>query len=287
MVRSRGRQAGLLLSGLAALAALPLVATAPLAAQDGEIDIVGSAAVITVISGSPDQDAGEPGNGGGGTGWRYSCLWLDTWAGADVGLGPAERLIEGTRYHVTCTSMDAPPATHPNLDGVIIVYNPADPIADAVDSVELANAARNQAQAQPPALPVGLSPTDRQITGVTTWLWPDGPTEFVEAEASAGGLTVTVRGIYQQTAFDVGEAGVDLIVCEDAVAWSLGASEPTCSHTYLTESPARIVTAESEWLYVWRDNQARPQWAAWESVRLVEEQVVEVIDLEAVISGNG
>ena len=131
-----------------------------------------------------------------------------------------------------------------------------------------------------------MSPADLQITGVETFLWPDGATESVQQTASANGLAVTVEARWSHTIFDMDEPDREPIVCDAKVEWTPGVAESPCSHTYLSEGEARTITATSHWDFVWWDNAAQPVPVFVETVELVEELVIDVVDLEAVITAR-
>ncbi|MGI9606089.1 MAG: hypothetical protein ACR2P0_08125 [Acidimicrobiales bacterium] len=261
-----------------------LLVASPVAAQDdpaSELVIDGSQATVTVIAG----DSIVPGpSGGSGSGGRFVCTWASVFANTDVVLGRTVVLVEGSRYYLSCDPLDG--TDEPDWDDQIIVYDPADPVPGHVTSLEVRDFVRDQGLVRPDPLLVGVSPSAVQITGVETWLWPDGSLDRVRASASAGGLTVTVEARFEQTVFDMAEDGVAPIVCSRQVEWQRGRDEPACAHTYLTEAAQRTITASSEWDFVWWDNAAQPGPVFWETVTLDEQLDVEVIDLEAVISSG-
>lgn len=254
---------------------------AALAQDDGtEIEISGAQATVTVVvAGDISLGSAAP---GAVPDWPYTCHWDEVFQETDVILGAAGTPIPGFRYWLRCVP------TRAGIDpiGEFVVYNPLDPIPgiDAVTSIELAGFAR--AQLEPAPLLVGVSPADLQITGVETWLWPEGSTATIAQTASTNGLAVTVQARWSHTVFDVDEDGIDPIVCEAQVSWTPASDDPACSHTYLSEDADRTITATSHWDFVWWDNAAQPLPVLLETVELVEALPVAVVDLEAVISAN-
>lgn len=254
----------------------------PLGAQDDETGVVvdGSQAQVTVVA-RGEITLGPPAPGSVPD-WPYVCVWAEAFADTEVILGRTIRPTPGHRYWLGCTpTRDGVPAI-----GQFVVYDPLDPVpgVDAITSIELAEVARGVLDPTP--LPVGVSPADLQITGVETFLWPDGATESVQQTASANGLAVTVEARWSHTVFDMDEPDREPIVCEAKVEWSPGVDESPCSHTYLSEGDGRTITATSHWDFVWWDNAGQPVPVFVETVELVEELVIDVVDLEAVITAR-
>ncbi len=269
------------------VAVLASVIAAPAAvAQDApetEFVIDGSQAVVTVVA--SDEVRPGPSPAGSPSNWPYICHWDEVFNNTDVVLGPTTNLERGHRYWLRC---DPQPDSGRDPIGQFVVYDPADPVPGeaAITSLVIRDFVRDQGLVQPLPLAVGISPGGIQITGVETWLWPDGSIERIQASAHAGGLTVTVQARFDHTAFDVDEPGVQPIVCTEQQPWQPGSDEATCSHTYLTEALGRTITGSSEWDFVWWDDAAQPTPVYWETVVLDEQYDVDVIDLEAVITAR-
>jgi len=211
--------------------------------------------------------------------WPYTCEWNE-WH-IYLSFVPTPSPTRGEWYELTCTH-----ATDPAQDIYEFTYQ-YDPVAGTptlglVNSGDLAAAA--QANLLPPPLPVGLSPdplqTD-QITGVETWLWPDGPLVAGTQSATATNLSAWVTAYYRGTVFDMGNG--DTVTCDVRVEWVPGATSSPCVYTYWEEGTYEI-TATSDWQYVWWDNALQPGEADLGTVPFVETLTIEVVDLEAVIS---
>jgi hypothetical protein len=261
------------------LVALIAATTSSASAQDGDIVVGDGEANVTVIyeanivANSPGDGSREP--------WPYTCRWFALIGGSEIEAFRTANPTAGTRYRLVCTprdGFDVPPISE------IVIYNPVEPIPGGpfISSLQVRDVARDFLRPDP--LLVGVSPDFVQITGVETWLWPDGSIDRVAATAAAGGLVVTVQARWQGTTFDVGEDGVSPIRCGEQRAWTERAVNPDCSHTYLTEATLRTITASSDWDVVWWDNAAQPAPVFLETITAAEALDVEVIDLEAVIS---
>jgi hypothetical protein len=275
----RGRKRIGVVSGCLVLVALIAGTTASASAQDGEVVVGGGEANVTVIY-EADIVANSPGDGSREP-WPYTCRWFALIGGSEIEAFRTANPTAGTRYRLVCTprdQFDVPPISQ------IVIYNPAEPIPGGpfVSSLQVRDVARDVLRPNP--LLVGVSPNDVQITGVETWLWPDGSIDRVAATAAAGGLVVTVQARWRGTTFDMAEDGSDPIRCVQQRAWTERAVNPDCAHTYLTEAALRTITASSDWDVVWRDNAAQPGPVFLETITAVEAIDVEVIDLEAVIS---
>ncbi len=270
-----------LLFVVVALAALGIHAPGASAEEDSEIVVDGTTATVTVVAAGPiTLGDGAP---GASPYWPYTCNWDEPWTNSDVIISPTDTPIPGHRYYLRCIpdeDSDLPAI------GEFVIYDPLDPIPGfaAVTSIEIRDFARDFVQPNP--LPVGISPDGIQITGVETWLWPDGSLDRVRASANANGLTVTVEARYRGTTFDLGLEGVDKIVCTEQVEWTPGMESTPCAYTYLLEAENVTIDAESEWDFVWWDNAAQPVPALFETITPNEVLELAIIDLEAVIS-NG
>lgn len=249
------------------------------AQSDSEIVVDGSRATVTVVAAAPiSLGEGAP---GARPYWPYTCHWDDVWNNSDVIIAPTDSPVPGHRYYLRCVPDDESGLA---AIGEFVVYDPLDPVPGfaATTSIELRDFARDFVEPNP--LLVGISPDGAQITGLETWFWPDGSIDRVRASANANGLAVTVEARHRSTSFDVGEAGVEPIVCTGQLEWTSGATTTDCSHTYLTQSAGVVIEAESEWDFVWWDNAAQPVPVLYETIFPTETLDIEIIDLEAVIS---
>lgn len=263
----------------ALFAVLPGVAQAQ---SSGERDggTLVATAVATEIRSGPAPTGG--GGGGGGTHWPYECTFRQ-W---DIyqSLLPIDRLQDGFWYRVQCTATqdgfeDYEIFTWQYNPGVPLVNDDGDAFFSSLQIVEFARATEN-----PPALPIGISPEDRQVTGLESWLWPDGPVNVpIQATAHAGTIEVTVQATWESTRFVMGDGTV--ITCTSQTIWSAEADGTDCSHTYFTEGTF-IVSANSTWSYVWWDNANTQIPVSLGTESFLETEVVEVIDIESVISGQ-
>jgi hypothetical protein len=264
------------------MATAVLLGSGTLSAQeDSEIVVDGTTATVTVVAAGPIT----LGNGAHGASpyWPYTCNWDEPWANTDVIISPTDTPIPGHRYYLRCVpdeDSDLPAI------GEFVIYDPLDPVPGfaAVTSIEIRDFARDFVQPNP--LRVGISPDGIQITGVETWLWPDGSLDRVQARANANGLTVTVEARYRGTTFDPDQEGIEPIVCTEQVEWTPGMETTPCAYTYLIEAENVTIDAESEWDFVWWDNAAQTVPALFETITPNEVLDVAIIDLVAVIS-NG
>lgn len=252
-------------------------------AQDGEIVVEDTRAVVSVVANAPIV-RGSANNGGPPGDWPYTCQWHVPITIEDPASITTTTPTPGWLYVLIC---EPRPGSGRQPINQFEVYNPADPVPGepgAVTSIAVREFAEDFAQ--PPPLGVGISPEFEQITGLETWFWPAGATDPIQAAASAGGLTVTVEARWRETTFDVGEPGADEVRCTEVIEWSRHRDETACAHTYLTEERGRTVVATSSWDFVWWDNAGQPVPAVYATVDLVEQLDVDVIDLEAVITNS-
>ena len=263
----------------AMLISLSVVFGSLAAAQDTGIEITGGSARITVQTGTTSIQEGPP---SGPTGPIYRCSFQTEGHGQwHTQVINWNDLATGDDYYRVCQSDTAPPILG------WVVWNPGDPDDGlGVSTHEIRNWIDNNLLT-PVALPPATSPDGQQITGLETWFWPGASTDGATVQASAGGLTVQVRSVFESMEFDLGEPGVPRLICEDYVEWTPGASESPCTHTYLTESDVGgfPLVSQTNWRFDWLDFGA----AAFEPYGIAQPvfaDLIEVRDLEAVISAD-
>ena len=265
----------------AAILALSLSVSAVAAAQEGTVIVRDGEARVAVVY-APEGITRGPGASPVPVDWPYICYWFNGAFPEEVSV--ISNPIPGRWYSLTCNPR---PGSGRDFIFVITQYDPAEPIPGEPDLVS-AHEVREFAEdfAVPPPLPIAISPAAEQITGVETWLWPDGPLDTIQASASAGGLTVVVEARYGGTTYDLGD-GSPPLVCPSATEWVLGAADSDCTHTYLTEETGRRITATSTWDFYWSDNAAQPVPVLYETFLAPQVLDIDIIDLEAVISRSG
>lgn len=257
------------------------------AQASGSVEITGGEGVVSVVS----APGGISTNGGGAsTGgppqasvWPYTCTFY-VGASLDSLAVTTTTPSSGSYYNLVCNPR--PGATVAPILEPVYLYNPAGPLIaaepDLVTSLQVRDAAQNVIN--PPDLGVGVSPEAQQITGLETWLWPDGDTAPQYVSATAGGLTVTIEAQLVQTEFVLTGANQETVTCTSFVEWSPGASESPCSVTMFEQSSAQSIEARSTWRLVWWDNAGQPAPVELGFITEVQVDVVEVVDLEAVIT---
>ena len=259
---------------------LTLVSSIPVAAQDSDVERDGNRVTVSVaVADGPPRPG--PANPAASRDWPYTCKWYETPTPDQVG-AVALRPTAGALYVLIC---DPRPGSGRAPINQFVFYDPADPVPGepgVVTSFTLADFARASLQPQP--LGIATSPDGEQITGVETWFWPAGSTDTQSVSASAGGLTVTVEARFVRTTFITGEPGAAVLRCTDFLEWTSGATDSPCSHTYLTEERGRVVQAETVWEFVWYDNAGQPTPAFYGTAVIVETDLLDVIDLESVIT---
>lgn len=261
-----------------------ILAPALAGAQDDSpvvITVSGSQGTVTVVEAEAITLGGKTPLGLRSGPPRIRCAY-----GADVDPFHVEVItnpVEGGYYWFVCWEV----ATGDALAlPQIVIFDPGDitPGVPTTSSLDIRNVVRDSGLVDPLPIGVGRSPENLQITGVETWLWPDGSVDTLDASATGqiSGLTVWIEARWSRTVFAM-EDGVE-IICDRVTIWGEGDDGTDCSHTYLTEYEAIDVSATSYWDLYWRDNAGQPLPVLFETVALIENEVLEVRDLEAVIS---
>lgn len=204
-------------------------------------------------------EAGTGGSAGRGAGagsgrprCTYTLLGADTSDTADhmaeVGIGPPRGEEPGAWYRKICDNGDG------TTTGSIVW------ISDRVDPEVLAVQAEDRVPIPAPGIRMNPAPRSGSVVNVPTWLWIDGGQWApVNAQASAGGVTVTATAAPQSVTWDMGNG--DTVVCTGpgtAYDPAVPAEQQTtdCSYTYRRSSAglaneAYIVTATVRWDVTW------------------------------------
>lgn len=251
--------------------------TTEITGGEGVVSVV-SAPGRTISSGTGSPPAGAPAV------WPYNCRFF---AGVTLESEAIPVKPEPDRiYHLLCLPRPGF-EDRPRIDNIAYVYDPATSIDPAQPDLITADAIRRVAEnrVNPTDLPPAFSPEAQQITGIETWLWPDGPTESTSVWAAAGGLTVTIESRYRETEFTMTGANNGAVLCDDAAEWSPGADDSDCTFTFREEGEQNIA-AETTWDLYWWDNAASPTPQLLGTITEALEETVEVVDLEAVITRN-
>ena len=286
-LRTIGRTNGRIVVFLAIFAALSVSATVLGAQSRVVVDDDGTATVsatvsttssITVSRGTaPAPQAAS---------WPYECDW-NVWNAYHVYTTTAVP-VDGGLYHLECAhntdpaqDIDIFPYTY---NSTVAVDVPPPLGVSVVTSSHLVQSAL--ANFDPPPLTVGISPDPQlteQVTGIESWLWPDGSLIADVTTAEVPGLSSSVTAIYMGTVFDMGDGTT--VSCNVQVEWSPGGASTPCSHTYLEEGNFDVV-ASSTWQYIWTDSAAQglAGWADLGGFTFDEVLPIEVVDLEALIS---
>ena len=280
-----------LISAVLATLSVLLLSTAP-AGANTEVNVDSSGAKISVavpagtspgdVNGDGTLSTGS-GGGGGGQIWPYTCEWfiLDIYFTLSDLTDPLE---DGRGYWLQCDLTAQGAALGFSPINTFTTYFAAQVIPGVPGSESSVTLAETAVQnLVPDALEVGISPGARQITGLESYLWPDGSTASVTETAGVPvGLEAWAIATWQGTVFDMG--GGVTVSCTVQVAWSPGLTSSPCSHTYLEEQGTTAISATSTWDVVWGDNALVAGPRAAGTITLVEDLVVDVVDLEAVIN---
>ncbi len=250
----------------------------------------GSEVVATDSGGGPPQRVSGPGASADPNAPVYACYFARQYTN-DRGearqgdqfihdtAGPD--LVEGLHYARQCLD-----DTGAVVDFGVIQYTPF--AGTVTDERQIANFwVQNSKDLDPQAHEFDLSPDANQITGLETWIDQPGPTELGPDWASAGSVTVGVRGRLVDVLINPGDGSAPFN-CDptDFAAWTAGATNAGCSHTYWEEptSGSYQMQATYFWTYDWLpDGQTIWELDFFQDAEVVAFDVA-VVDLEAVIS---
>ena len=189
---------------------------------------------------------GSGGGSGGGSGSTWLCYYYGF------------KGVEGSVFNVEIDVASGPVTPEPaNLvdlqcrDKGVLVYeeaftfNPAAPFGAIAAGFDAAALARNTLPLPDPKLYTSPPSDKAQLVGVATWLWVDDPWVTLEASATLGGVTATVRATPSMIEWDPGD-GTGVFACDGPGAvWDNDHPSRTshCTHTYLNRSTVAGPTA--------------------------------------------
>lgn len=132
---------------------------------------------------------------------------------------------------------------------------------------------------------VVTSPTGINVVGVPSWLAVDSELEYGSASAQAGPVWATVRPVFRDVTWDLGN-GVELACTQDATTmWDPTGPETQtsgCTHTF-TRARRALVSATVNWTVWQRTDRTIGSWVVWGTVSLTTAVELPVVDLQAVI----
>lgn len=261
------------------------------AQTSGNVEITGGEGVVSVVSApggvtaSPGAPAPANTDPPQATEWPWTCTFFVAPTLDSVAVTTTTPQSNSV-YHLVCNPN--PDFAVAQINDPFYVYDPTGPLVadppDLVSSLQVREAAQNIVN--PADLTIGVSPAAQQITGVETWFWPVGDTSPQVVSATAGPLTVTIEAQYVETEFVMTGANSETITCTEFVEWTPGASNSPCSTTFFEETPAQVIEARTTWRLVWWDNAGQTTPVELGFITETQTDVVEVVDLEAVITRN-
>lgn len=169
----------------------------------------------------------------------------------------------------------------------IVLFDPLEPVPGLVDVVDVAEYAQSQIDFEPPASE--LSPSERQIVGIETWLAVTSELEYPDVSAQAGLAWATVRTRFRDAVWDLGDGSVLTCTVDATTRWDpIAAADQQasrCAHTYVGSSavtgyPASVTVT---WMLEWTNNQAPDVFVPWATLSLTTPVAVLVDQLQAAI----
>lgn len=170
---------------------------------------------------------------------------------------------------------------------------PTPPLAAAPDLIEAPRLELYASRAIPfePAA-AELSPAAEQIVGVPTWLAVTSELDYAPVTANAGPLWATVRPVFRDVRWDMGDGSVPIRCAGDDVAVrfdpdvALERQSTDCFHVYESNGVGAVVpttiTATMTW-DIWASTSTRPTERLITPVTRTATFIVDVRELQAVI----
>lgn len=169
---------------------------------------------------------------------------------------------------------------------VVVTYSPTvNPPGEVLTAADAAQYAINRIRFRSPE--AALSPADRQIVGVPTWLAVTSQLDYDPVSAQAGPVWATVRPEFRAVTWRFGN-GDELVCTDDATTvWRPHDPDQTsaCTHTFSTSGrePYRG-SVEVSWT-IWHRTHLDPtDWTVFGEVSLSAPVAFPVTELQAVVN---
>lgn len=156
-----------------------------------------------------------------------------------------------------------------------------------VDDWEVALFARNSISFSPP-VPV-LSPPDRQLVGVPTWLAVVSELQYPSASAAAGPVWVTVTPRFREVEWNFGDGGAVTCRHDVATTWNPGLPDARqssrCTHTFQSNGDGTPLegTVTVRWNIFMESNRTTPAVEFWGVAETRADLPLDIRELQAVI----
>lgn len=192
----------------------------------------------------------------------------------------------GETYLFHCWLSDPWTDHHPAYP-IVTVYDPAvDPPGPLVTTPVAARHALASIEFERPG--IVTSPAATQVVGIPTWFAVDSRLDYSPASAQAGPVWATVRPVFRDVTFDLGDGNTLTCAADATTEWD-GEGPPTqssrCRHTYETVGEgATPVSATVDWTVWQRTDRTAGAWEVWGTVSLTTTVDRTVVDLQAAIN---
>jgi hypothetical protein len=169
----------------------------------------------------------------------------------------------------------------------VVLFDPLEPVPGLVDVIDVAEYAQSQIEFEPPAME--LSPTERQVVGVETWLAVTSELDYPDVSAQAGLAWATVRTRFRDAVWDLGDGSILRCTDDATTTWdpTMAVDQQTsgCTHTYVESSADRGYPASVTvtWTLEWTNNNAPDLFVPWTTFSLATPVSIAVDQLQAAI----
>lgn len=276
---------------IASVLTVSMLAAGPATAQrSGSTD-------ITIEEGAVVVEAAHPGSlhitdapGTPHDGPRLECGWFELVTGGSAEIDVVLVVPEvGETYLWYCWT----PGDHPILEPfsptypVVLVYEPAvNPSGEVLTSPDAARYATNRIDFARPT--IALSPPERQIVGVPTWLSVTSELAPAPVSAAAGPVWATVRPEFAGVTWTMGTGEQVVCTVDAATEWQPGGGDgqhSDCTHTFTSGRRAPFAGSATVTWTIWYQSDEDPSgWTVFDRISLTTPVDFVVAELEAAIS---
>ncbi len=250
-------------------------------------EIIETPGGLVVTAGAPGSLAlsSEPGRPGSGT--TVYCSWYHF--SVEFGeylfdpIGDSVWPQAGSTYLLNCWT-DSPQVSYPGYPTITQYRGPGEVSGAAVSSADAALFAIAHINFEQPV--IQLSPPNRQVVGVPTWLAVTSRLNYDQVSANAGPVWASAWASFSDVSWDLGNGASRVCTQDVSLVWDPAnpqAQTSRCSYTYTNSAGSPFnVRATVRW-NIWQRTNSNPGWHRWGTITRSSTVPVAVTQLQSSI----
>ncbi len=271
------------------IAAIVVLLSGTAASGEGSdgTEIVETPNGLVVTAGTPESlvlssDPGRPGSGA-----TVYCSWYNF--SVEFGeflfdpIGDSVWPQVDSTYLLNCWT-DSPTVSYPTYPTITRYLGPGDVPGAVISSADAARFAIAHIDFEQPA--IELSPPNRQVVGVPSWLAVTSRLDYDQVSANAGPVWATAWASFGDVTWDFGNGANQVCTQDFSKVWDPAnplAQTSRCAYTYTNSSGSPFnVTATVRW-NIWQQTNTNPSWHWWGTITRSSTASVSVTQLQSAI----